>query len=712
MRALQQQRRHPGASGTQPRRPRAAAARAGAFDSAAFDAARLAADAGARAAMAGAAAAAAAAEAAAPGRAEGAWKWPIRQRIWDRMEADDIARFPRPVHHRIPNFVDAERAAARLAELPEFRAAAVVKANPDTPQKMVRFEVLRAGKTLLTPQPRLRTGFFSSLAADAFEPGAIMEACTSAGVAKYGTPVGLDAAGLRVDMIVVGSTAVSRNGARLGKGEGFAELEYGILRWAGAIDEHTPVVTTCHDCQVLDEEIDPALMLEHDVPVDIIVTPTQVIRTSKTGMRKPGGVLWHRLSPQKLAQIRVLRELKEHIEAETGVALPTATMLRTSILLGLLALAATARAQDGKNAMDDITKAQLSLFKHLAEFAGAEKALAADDAVVTVLAPTNAAMDAFLKEMGLTIDELKANEALCKAVLGYHLIVGDSLTKEAMFAKSKRVIAKTAVAPWDLILSEGPDGKVMVEDFQKNTATVVKANLAKVGSHNVHVIDRVLMSGAYWANFKTMAKILPGYFSTALKATEKAGVAATITAKGFADTVFLPTNAAFKASGISLDAPAADIADVLKYHVVRGARIIPGGVTSGEKLKTLQGQDITITLATSGEKNARSGMAVGVAYVTDANGNKATIMQPNVFISKSTFQIIDRVLMPKGAAKTAIAKPAMPMPTTKPAMPMPTTKPAMAAMPAAKPMAATTMMAKPEMMASKPMVPNGRRMLL
>jgi hypothetical protein len=48
-----------------------------------------------------------------------------------------VCRFPRPVHHRIPNFVDAEKAAARLAQLPEFQAAAVVKVNPDTPQKMV-----------------------------------------------------------------------------------------------------------------------------------------------------------------------------------------------------------------------------------------------------------------------------------------------------------------------------------------------------------------------------------------------------------------------------------------------------------------------------------------------------------------------------------------------------------------------------------------------
>jgi hypothetical protein len=32
--------------------------------------------------------------------------------------------------------------------------------------------------------------------------------------------------------------------------QGFAELEYGIMRWMGAIDNSTLVVTTVHDCQV------------------------------------------------------------------------------------------------------------------------------------------------------------------------------------------------------------------------------------------------------------------------------------------------------------------------------------------------------------------------------------------------------------------------------------------------------------------------------
>lgn len=43
----------------------------------------------------------------------------------------------RPVHHRIPNYKGADKAAARLAELEEFKQAQCVKVNPDTPQKRV-----------------------------------------------------------------------------------------------------------------------------------------------------------------------------------------------------------------------------------------------------------------------------------------------------------------------------------------------------------------------------------------------------------------------------------------------------------------------------------------------------------------------------------------------------------------------------------------------
>lgn len=71
----------------------------------------------------------------------------------------------------------------------------------------------------MTPQPRLRTGFFSVLEESMLSAGTIKEACTSAGVAKYGRPIGLEEK-IKVDFIVLGSVAVNpMTGARLGKGE-------------------------------------------------------------------------------------------------------------------------------------------------------------------------------------------------------------------------------------------------------------------------------------------------------------------------------------------------------------------------------------------------------------------------------------------------------------------------------------------------------------
>ncbi|KAG0565446.1 hypothetical protein KC19_8G190700 [Ceratodon purpureus] len=175
----------------------------------------------------------------------------------------------------------------QLASLPAFETARCVKVNPDTPQKQVRFLTLNGNKILMTPQPRLRTGFFSILESSSIPY--LPDACTSAGVAKFGKPISLDDK-LKVDLIVIGSVAVDpKTGARLGKGEGFAELEYGILRWMGAIDDSTLVVTTVHDQQLVDD-IPLEKLLIHDVPVDIICTPTQIIHTN-TKIPKPKGQL-------------------------------------------------------------------------------------------------------------------------------------------------------------------------------------------------------------------------------------------------------------------------------------------------------------------------------------------------------------------------------------------------------------------------------------
>ena len=67
---------------------------------------------------------------------------------------------------------------------------------------------------------------------------------------------------------MVGSVAVGRDGSRIGKGEGYSEIESGILREIGLVEKDVSICTTLHPVQILKEvPQDP-----YDVGVDYIVT--------------------------------------------------------------------------------------------------------------------------------------------------------------------------------------------------------------------------------------------------------------------------------------------------------------------------------------------------------------------------------------------------------------------------------------------------------
>ncbi len=109
-----------------------------------------------------------------------------------------------------------------------------------------------------------------------------------------------------IDLIVEGSVAVTLKGARIGKGEGYGEIEYAILRQFGKVKEETPIVTTIHNLQIVDDfEID-----EWDVPVDYIVLPDKIIET-RTKIKRPEGILWDKLKKEKLEEIPLLREIRK-----------------------------------------------------------------------------------------------------------------------------------------------------------------------------------------------------------------------------------------------------------------------------------------------------------------------------------------------------------------------------------------------------------------
>lgn len=228
-------------------------------------------------------------------------KQTLRERVWRELEAKGVATFPKPVKGRIPNFVGSRQAAEKLCELDVYRSAKVIMINPDAAQLAVRELALRDGKRLLVATPKLRKGF---VMLDPLHIPNPREAASIGGALKYGLPV--DLSNLKVDLVVEGSVAVDRGGGRAGKGSGFGDLKVAILRELGAIDDSTPVVTTVHELQVVEE----VPMTEHDVQVDIIVTPERVIETEHRHP-KPRGIIWGLLSSDDFERMPILAELKE-----------------------------------------------------------------------------------------------------------------------------------------------------------------------------------------------------------------------------------------------------------------------------------------------------------------------------------------------------------------------------------------------------------------
>jgi len=238
-------------------------------------------------------------------------KQEIRERVWSLMEQKNVARFPRPIFGRIPNFQGASDAAERLRVLPIFVDARVVKVNPDAPQRPVREAVLRQRKKLLVPTPRLRSGF---LLIDPVESSGIDVgyAATIKGASRYGKPVRFTNLP-KVDLIVTGSVAVCKSGVRVGKGGGYSEIEYGILKELHLVDDETPVVTTVHELQIVEDV--PAD--KHDLVVDKIVTPIRIIDTGN-GKRRPQGIFWDKVTDEMLEQMPILRDLarSEHAQSD------------------------------------------------------------------------------------------------------------------------------------------------------------------------------------------------------------------------------------------------------------------------------------------------------------------------------------------------------------------------------------------------------------
>ena len=137
----------------------------------------------------------------------------------------------------------------------------------------------------------------------------LYEASSIKGAFQHGRPVSLEKM-KAIDLVVCGSVAVNREGVRIGKGEGYSELEFALLVTAGKLLRNVPVLTSVHPLQVVDQSLERK---RHDFRVDIILTPDEIIRCPKD-KKRPQGIYWDDLPEEKRRAIPVLEGLFSKLE--------------------------------------------------------------------------------------------------------------------------------------------------------------------------------------------------------------------------------------------------------------------------------------------------------------------------------------------------------------------------------------------------------------
>lgn len=127
-----------------------------------------------------------------------------------------------------------------------------IKVNLDRAQEPVKLEVIKAKKHLYVPpfkQDDIPAIFTEVLCPDDADSNTQKSYVRLRGPEDSRKDISIDT-NVKLDMIVVGSCAVSRQGYRIGKGNGYVDLDFGLLMQLGVITDKTVVVTTVHEVQV------------------------------------------------------------------------------------------------------------------------------------------------------------------------------------------------------------------------------------------------------------------------------------------------------------------------------------------------------------------------------------------------------------------------------------------------------------------------------
>lgn len=231
-----------------------------------------------------------------------------RERVWDELRdiASPDSRFGWDFSSFIPDYEGSDRGATRLLE----RNYDNWFVTPDNNLDPLREGLLEAQTGFVMPTYGIRRGFLELAPADVPD-GLSVFAATLDGMNRFASRIPLETLEneiSRLDCMVTGASFVTADGLRMGKGHGFFDLEWAMMRKIGLVDEATEVVAAVHDVQVVDDIAGQELAEEHDTIVDAIVTPTRTIEIDPTP-EKPEGIHWNLLSRDEIERIPPLEKL-------------------------------------------------------------------------------------------------------------------------------------------------------------------------------------------------------------------------------------------------------------------------------------------------------------------------------------------------------------------------------------------------------------------
>ena len=240
-------------------------------------------------------------------------KQQIRLKVWQKLKnvALPDSRFHLNFEEYIPDFKDSVNAHDQIIKSEEYKKSKLLFITPDNCLTTIREQAIKDEKDIIVSTYGIYRGLIL-ITKNMVNKGNEVFASTLDGLEHFGKNISLkEIKNLgKIDLMLTGASAVSKNGVRFGKGHGFFDLEWGMFADLKIVDENTPIIAVVHDVQVVNFDLEPS---NTDIIVDWIITNKQKLSTNRNKSR-PSGIYWDLLEKGMLEATPPLRELKKILD--------------------------------------------------------------------------------------------------------------------------------------------------------------------------------------------------------------------------------------------------------------------------------------------------------------------------------------------------------------------------------------------------------------